>query len=111
VTVEAVKRADRDDAIVVRVTEAWGARGRVRLSTGFPFTAVTRTDVLERDRAAVAHADGVVELDLRPFELVTLKFALAGTASLLHELGVAAGEAPGVAFAPEDVLVATDDLH
>ena len=29
VTVEAVKQADREDALVVRVTEAWGARGRV----------------------------------------------------------------------------------
>jgi alpha-mannosidase len=82
VTVEAVKRADREDAIVVRVTEAWGARGRVRLSTAFPFASVTRVDVLERDRDVVTHADRTLELDLRPFELVTLKFAPAAPTEL-----------------------------
>jgi alpha-mannosidase len=74
VTVEAVKRADREHAIVVRVSEAWGTRGRVRLSTPFPAASVMRADVLERDVAEVACVDGMVELDLRPFELVTLKF-------------------------------------
>ena len=74
VTVEAVKRADREHAIVVRVSEAWGARSRVRISTLFPAASVVRTDVLERDIAELASDDGTVELDLRPFELVTLKF-------------------------------------
>jgi alpha-mannosidase len=74
VTVEAVKRADREHAIVVRVSEAWGTRGRVRISTPFPAANVTRVDVLERDVAELECSDGAVELDLRPFELVTLKF-------------------------------------
>ena len=75
VTVEAVKQADRDDALVVRVSEAWGARGRVHVSTAVPVTSATRVDVLERDVAPVACGNGTVELDLRPFELVTLKFS------------------------------------
>jgi len=77
VTVEAVKKADREHAIVVRVSEAWGRRGRVRLSTSLPVTSATRVDVLERDLYAMACDDGVVELDLRPFELVTIKFTVA----------------------------------
>jgi alpha-mannosidase len=76
VTVEAVKKADREPAVVVRVSEAWGARGRVHLSTSLPVKSATRVDVLERDRHVMACTDGVVELDLRPFELVTLKFML-----------------------------------
>ena len=74
VTVEAVKRADREHAIVVRVSEAWGARSRVRIATPFPAASVMRADLLERDVAPLACVDGMVELDLRPFELVTLKF-------------------------------------
>jgi len=77
VTVEAVKRADREHAVVVRVSEAWGRRGRVRLSTSLPVTSATRVDLLERDLHAMACNDGVVDLDLRPFELVTLKFTVA----------------------------------
>ena len=57
-TVEAVKKADREDALVVRVTEAWGARGRVRISTALPVASATRVDVLERDVAPLPCADG-----------------------------------------------------
>ena len=40
VTIEAVKKADREDALVVRVSEAWGTRRRVRVSTALPVTSV-----------------------------------------------------------------------
>jgi alpha-mannosidase len=78
VTVEAVKKADREDALVVRVTEVWGRRGRVELSTTLPVQWAFRTDVLEREVAGLPCVDGVVELDLKPFEIVTLKFVLRG---------------------------------
>ena len=38
---EAVKKADREHAVVVRVSEAWGTRGRVRLATSLPVTSAT----------------------------------------------------------------------
>ncbi|HTD50695.1 MAG TPA: glycoside hydrolase family 38 C-terminal domain-containing protein, partial [Acidimicrobiia bacterium] len=77
VTVEAVKKADHERAVVVRVSEAFGTRGRVRLATSLPVTSATRVDLLERDLHTIACDAGVVELDLRPFELVTLKFTVA----------------------------------
>lgn len=46
---------------------------RVRLHARF--SSVTRTDLLERDLEPVPHEGGAVELHLRPFELVTLRFA------------------------------------
>jgi len=64
--------------LVVRVSEAWGARGRVRVSTARAIVAAERVDLLERSREPLPCADGTVALDLRPFELVTLKLALAG---------------------------------
>ena len=73
VTIEAVKKADREDALVVRVSEAWGRRGPVRISTTLPVGSATRVDLLERDLHEVPFANGGVELDLGPFELVTLK--------------------------------------
>jgi alpha-mannosidase len=73
VTVEAVKRADRDDAVIVRLTEAFGAHGRVRLTTAFPLASVLQVDLLERDREPLAFGERSIDLDLRPFELVTLK--------------------------------------
>jgi len=78
VTIEAVKRADAGGAVIVRLTEAFGARGRVRLTTAFALASVMRVDVLERDREPVACSGDTVELDLRPFELVTLKLVPAG---------------------------------
>jgi alpha-mannosidase len=73
VTIEAVKKADREDAVVVRLTEAFGARGRVRLTTAFPLASAMRVDLLERDREPLAFDGRAIDLDLRPFELVTLK--------------------------------------
>ena len=74
VSVEAVKWADRSDAVVVRLCEVWGSRGPVRVTLHRPFVSVTRTDLLERPVSPLASRDGTVELELRPFELVTLAF-------------------------------------
>jgi alpha-mannosidase len=73
VSVEAVKKADREDAIVVRLCEVWGARGPVRVTIGAPVTSATGADLLERDTDELTVTDGVVEITMRPFELVTLK--------------------------------------
>ena len=56
----------------------WGTRGRVELSTTLPVQWAFRTDVLEREVAGLPCVDGMVELDLKPFEIVTLKFVLRG---------------------------------
>jgi hypothetical protein len=41
-----------------------------------PFVSIARTDLLERAVCPLVGHDGTVELELRPFELVTLAFAL-----------------------------------
>ena len=76
VSVEAVKWADRSDAVVVRLCEVWGSRGAVRVTLHRPFASVARTDLLERVLSPLAVHDGTVQLELRPFELVTLAFDL-----------------------------------
>jgi len=59
--------------IDTRLTEAFGTRGRVRLEVAFPLASARRVDLLERDREPVEHDERSIVLDLRPFELVTLK--------------------------------------
>jgi alpha-mannosidase len=77
VVIEAVKKADREDALVVRLYESWGRRGPATLSLGFQVGAGARVDLLERDLQTLEVIDGQVVLGLRPFEIVTLKFSLA----------------------------------
>jgi alpha-mannosidase len=74
VSVEAVKPADAGDGTVVRICEVHGGRGSVTVTLERPFVAVQRTDALERPLGDVDHDGRRVRLDLRPFELVTLRF-------------------------------------
>jgi alpha-mannosidase len=78
VVVEAVKLAeDRSGDVVVRLYESLGGRARARLRAAFPVAAVVETDLLERplpaSRALTGHADGAAALELRPFQIVTLR--------------------------------------
>ncbi|HEY6793344.1 MAG TPA: glycoside hydrolase family 38 C-terminal domain-containing protein [Kineosporiaceae bacterium] len=78
-TVEAVKLADDGSGdVVVRLYESLGGRATARLVPGFAATSAVVTDLLERplDGARPAAVeDGVVELGLRPFQVVTVRLA------------------------------------
>jgi alpha-mannosidase len=76
--IEAVKRAD-DGALVVRLYEAWGRRGPVTLRGPWPVGRAVVTDLLERPTGPAAVADGLVALELTPFQVVTLKLEPART--------------------------------
>lgn len=77
--VSAVKLADDESGdLVVRLYESTGGRARARLTTGFDAAGLAVTDLLERplpDAVVPELRDGAVELSLRPFELITLRFA------------------------------------
>jgi alpha-mannosidase len=76
VSIEAVKKADREEALVVRVCEVAGRRGPVTITVDAPgLTSAARTDLLERDTGALElAAGGSVTLRLGPFELATVIF-------------------------------------
>ena len=79
IVVESVKLAeDRSGDLVVRAYEAHGSRVAASVSTSFDWTTVTSTDLLERTidgaETPLAVTDGGVSLELRPFQLVTLRF-------------------------------------
>ncbi|GAA2793005.1 alpha-mannosidase [Saccharopolyspora taberi] len=78
VVVESVKLADdRSGDVVVRLYESRGGRARARVSASFAVAAVTRTDLLERPVEQPEGGTDVVDLRLRPFEIVTLRFRRA----------------------------------
>jgi len=79
IVVEAVKLAeDRSGDLIVRLYEAHGSRARARVIRHFEATDVTETDLLERPlaapRASLAADGPALTLELRPFQLVTLRF-------------------------------------
>lgn len=78
VVVEAVKLAeDGSGDLVVRLYEAHGDRSAATLTTSIEWDGVDTTDLLERpveSTAVLSVARRGVELRLRPFEIVTLRF-------------------------------------
>jgi len=77
VVIEAVKLAEDDSGdLVVRLYEAHGDRVSATLTTSIEWDAVEATDLLERalpGTGVSSTSDRAIELDLRPFELVTLR--------------------------------------
>ena len=80
IVIESVKLAeDRSGDVVVRLYEARGAQAQGTVHADFEVAAITETDLLERavdEPSALAGAVGSsASLRLRPFQLVTLRFA------------------------------------
>jgi alpha-mannosidase len=70
---DTVKLAEREEALVLRLYEAHGARGRARISFGVDVGSVTRANLLEDpDGIALPLAEASVELEYGPFEIITL---------------------------------------
>jgi alpha-mannosidase len=76
VVVEAIKRAEDSEAVVVRIYEAWGGRCRARVRTSLPASHAFLCDLLERNRTEIEVRDGQLELELTPFKIVTLKLVV-----------------------------------
>ena len=73
VVVEAIKRAEDSEAVVMRLYEAWGGRCRARIRTTLPVKGAFLCDLLERERTVVEVNNGELELELGPFMILTLK--------------------------------------
>jgi alpha-mannosidase len=70
---DTVKIAEQEDALVLRLYEAHGGRGRARLTIGITAGSVACVNLLEEETAKQVQFDGsVIELDYRPFEIITL---------------------------------------
>ncbi len=73
---DTVKVAEDADAVILRAYEAYGTRGPARIRTGLPLESALMADLLERPAKSLEMNDGAVEVDVSPFEIVTLKFPI-----------------------------------
>ncbi len=72
VTLEAVKKAEDSDDIVVRVVERHGGEADVRIGLD-RLSEVSECNLLEREDVPAAHDGDDVKLRIRPYEIRTLK--------------------------------------
>src|SRR5690606_33668493 len=76
VITEAVKLADDGSGdAVVRLYAAVGGRARARLTANFPTVSATATALLERPTGELTIPGGVIELELRPFQILTVRLS------------------------------------
>jgi len=73
VTVETVKKAEKSDALVLRIFEHANIRAEATLTFGLPVKSVTPVNLMEEQPGKPLEMQGnSVTLKLRPFEIVTL---------------------------------------
>ena len=71
--IETVKKAEREDALIVRMYECAGMDAKARLSAGFRLSKASECDLLERDLKALKHDQSSIAFSMKPFELKTVK--------------------------------------
>lgn len=76
IVIETIKKAEDDGAIIVRFHEAHNRKSRVKIETGFDFSEVYLVDLMEENPEKLAHNGRTVELPVRNFEIVTIKFVI-----------------------------------
>jgi alpha-mannosidase len=69
---DTVKRAEDSDALLLRLYEAHGARGRARLSVAWPVAEAVSCNLLEDPGEPLPLAGGVIELGYRPHQIISL---------------------------------------
>jgi alpha-mannosidase len=70
---------DQSGDLIVRLYEASGSRNLAAITPNFDFKTVVVTDLLENELPAnpalPTTASGTLQLELRPFKIVTLRFS------------------------------------
>jgi alpha-mannosidase len=73
IIVDTIKKAEDSNAIVLRLYESRGTQGKVRLSSLMPIKSATLVNLLEDEILPLHWQDGEVELNFKPFEIITIK--------------------------------------
>lgn len=73
VTIETVKKAEKSDAVVMRIFEHANIRAEATVYFGMEVKSVRRVNLMEEEAgAALEVVDNAITISLRPFEIVTL---------------------------------------
>ncbi len=76
VLIEAIKKAEESDNIIIRLYEAFGGAAHATLTFDREIKAISRVNLLEEPEETLAHRSHSVELLLQPFEILTLSVQL-----------------------------------
>ena len=74
--IEAIKKAEREEAVIVRLYEAHNTRGTTRFLTTLPIRKAYICDLMEANLQELKVVEGEFELEVKPFEIITLKLIL-----------------------------------
>ena len=73
VIIETIKRAEDGQGLIVRLYESQRKRGPVQLHAEFALAAAWETDLLEENGSALRLENDSVHLDLKPYQIMTLR--------------------------------------
>jgi alpha-mannosidase len=73
IVVETVKQAEDGNGVIVRFYECQRQRGPVTLTAGFDLAQAWHTNLLEENQTALEPRGNSVTLDVKPYEIVTLR--------------------------------------
>ncbi len=76
VIIDTVKQAEDSDDLIVRVYEAYGARGPVRLSFDRMLSLAAECNLLEEEDLPVEFSGSEIKFSIKPFEIRTFKVKL-----------------------------------
>ena len=71
--IESVKKAEDSSDIIVRLYECHNARGKADLICALPPGSAFTCDLEENELAELEVSDGVISVEYRPFEIITIK--------------------------------------
>ena len=73
VVIETVKQAEDGNGIIVRMYEDQRNRGKFTLTTGFPLKQAYRCNLLEENDGALDIQNNSVQLDVTPYQIISLR--------------------------------------
>jgi len=71
---ESIKPAENSVGTVVRLYECFGGRRSIKLRPGFDFAQAQIVNILEEELENIPVNDGAVELMLRPYQILSIRF-------------------------------------
>ncbi len=76
VIIETIKKAENDSSIIARVYEAFNSKSKCTISASFDFKEVYLCDMLENDIMKLDSDGRDINISIRNYEIVTLKFVI-----------------------------------
>jgi alpha-mannosidase len=72
VLIDTLKKAEDSEALILRLYEARGTRGKLRLTSPLPVQSAALVNLLEDEISHLNWQDGGVELSFKPFEIISM---------------------------------------